>query len=76
MVSSEFLWWSRGKSKPTRVRRLIFQYFRGKIGDFAPFSFIFLHSPDRYFCLISEPTSAIFAYKLTTSEAKTRFCLR
>ena len=71
-----FCWWRRGKSKRTRVPGMIFQYFSRKIGDFTRFFFIFLYFLDRNFYLIFVPTSAIFAYKLTTSEANARFCLR
>ena len=54
------IWWRRGKSKRTRVRRLISQYFTRKIGNFARFSLIFYHFPDCPFRLIFVPTSAIF----------------
>ena len=69
-------WWNRGKSKRTRVRRMISQYFSGKIGDFARFSLIFYHFPDCHFRLIFVPTSTILVYKLISSEANVSFCLR
>ena len=61
-------WWNRGKSKRTRVRRMISRYFSGKIGDFTRFSLIFSHFSDCHFRLIFVPTPWFLVYKLTTSE--------